>query len=59
MSIINGLKGALAGAKRSQSKRRNTPEAPDTSDYMYCTDCGSEGNPVTVTPGSIWISAQQ
>jgi hypothetical protein len=55
MSIINGLKGAMAGVERSRQRRQNTPEQADTSDHMHCLQCGSNAKPATVTPGSIWI----
>lgn len=62
MGILNGLKGAMAGAQRSR-QRRAAHEASQVGvpqvdpDARFCTQCGHIARPGTETPGSIWIEA--
>lgn len=58
MSLINGIKGALAGAERARAARvdlesRAPSVAPDS--HKYCVKCGHQSEPQKSTPGSIWI----
>ena len=56
MGILNGLKGAVAGAQASAQRRAARADVSGVDpDALFCTQCGHVGRPVVVTPGSIWI----
>lgn len=60
MGLMNGLRGAVAGAGRARAARQEREAAstggqalPDGA--MFCTACGHAGVPESNTPGSLLI----